>query len=301
MIPTPTFIAVLITRECPLRCPGCYAYEDAHLGGTLTLRQLNDLRGDELVQGVLALVTELRPLHASLVWGDPLVRYREVERIIPALLKQGIFVQLVTSAFRPLEPAWASMSNLKVVVSVDGLEADHNLRRAPATYERILKNIRDQRVTVHCTITGQMMRAASSYLEAFTTFWSRQPDVAQIWFSLFTPQRGAVLPEILTPAERARAISELLTLRRRYPKIDMREGLIRELTSPPESPEHCIFALTTHTVSADLQTRVTPCQFGGEPDCGQCGCMASMGLAAIGGVGARILRPRRATVDIWPS
>ncbi len=26
-------LSIEITRECPLRCPGCYAYDDAHLGG----------------------------------------------------------------------------------------------------------------------------------------------------------------------------------------------------------------------------------------------------------------------------
>jgi len=36
------------------------------------------------------------------------------------------------------------------------------------------------------------------------------------------------------------------------------------------------------SLSADLKTRITPCQFGGDPDCAQCGCIASMGMAAIG-------------------
>jgi len=27
-----------ITRECPLACPGCYAYGSDHLGGDVTLR-----------------------------------------------------------------------------------------------------------------------------------------------------------------------------------------------------------------------------------------------------------------------
>lgn len=35
-------MSIEITRECPLRCPGCYAYEDGHLGGEVTLRQLVD-------------------------------------------------------------------------------------------------------------------------------------------------------------------------------------------------------------------------------------------------------------------
>ena len=67
-----------------------------------------------------------------------------------------------------------------------------------------------------------------------------------------------------------------------YPLLEMRESLIREIIAPPTSPADCIFARTTHTLSADLKTKITPCQFGGDPDCSQCGCIASMGLAAVG-------------------
>ena len=102
-----------------------------------------------------------------------------------------------------------------------------------------------------------------------------------MWFSLFTPQVGDTLAEILEPQERAQAIADMLELRKRYPKLEMGEGLIRQFASPPESPEDCVFARTTRTLSADLRTEVTPCQFGGHPDCSSCGCIASMGLAAI--------------------
>jgi len=95
-------LSIEITRECPLRCPGCYAYEPNHLGGGTTLRELSDYRGDELVRRVMELVEQEKPLHVSLVGGDPLVRYREVERIVPALASRGIHVQVVTSAFRKL-------------------------------------------------------------------------------------------------------------------------------------------------------------------------------------------------------
>ncbi len=56
-----------------MRCPGCYAYEEGHLGGDVTLRELNDRKGQELVEGVLEVVDRLRPLHLSIVGGDPLV------------------------------------------------------------------------------------------------------------------------------------------------------------------------------------------------------------------------------------
>src|SRR6202007_1983455 len=90
-------LSIEITRECPLRCPGCYAYEDNHIGGGVTLRPLRDFRGDALVHGVLALVGRLKPLHLSIVGGDPLVRYRELESLVPQLLDRGIHVQVVTS------------------------------------------------------------------------------------------------------------------------------------------------------------------------------------------------------------
>ena len=52
-------------------------------------------------------------------------------------------------------------------------------------------------------------------------------------------------------------------------------------TVPPQGPEECVFAQTTTCVSADFEHRITPCQFGGNPDCSQCGCIASAGLAAV--------------------
>jgi sulfatase maturation enzyme AslB (radical SAM superfamily) len=275
-------LSIEITRECPLRCPGCYAYDDAHLGGGAVLRDLHDRKGQPLIDGVLELADRLRPLHLSLVGGDPLVRYRELQTLVPQLLDRGIHVQIVTSAFREIPSTWASLPNLNVVVSIDGLEAEHDARRAPATYARILKNIAGQNVTIHCTVTGQMMRRAAGYLEEFLAFWTPRPEIRRVWFSLFTPQMGDTLEEKLTPEQRRVAIAEMLRLRRKYPKLDMPESLIRQFASPPHGPEDCIFAQTTTTVSADLRTRVTPCQFGGNPDCGSCGCIASMGLAAVG-------------------
>lgn len=274
-------LSIEITRECPLRCAGCYAYEDGHIGGGVTLRGLRDYKGQSLIDGVLEVVDRVKPLHLSIVGGDPLVRYRELETMVPLLLDRGIHVQVVTSAFRPLVPAWASLAHVNVVVSIDGLQAEHDVRRAPATYERILQNIAGQKITIHCTITGQMMNSPG-YLREFLEFWTPRAEINKVWFSMFTPQVGDQMPEILNPRQRRQAIADMMALRVDFPKLDMPEGLIRQFSSPPHSPDECIFALTTQTVSADLKTKIVPCQFGGNPDCAQCGCVASMGLAAVG-------------------
>jgi sulfatase maturation enzyme AslB (radical SAM superfamily) len=244
------------------------------------LRDLNDRRGQSLVDGVLEVVDRLKPLHLSIVGGDPLVRFRELELLIPLLLGRGIHVQIVTSAFRTMGSTWASLERLHLVVSIDGLQPEHDVRRAPATYDRILKNIVGQRVTIHCTVTGQMMKRPG-YLTEFLEFWTPRPEIKKVWFSLFTPQVGDQMPEILGSEERARAIADMTQLRKHYPKLDMPQAMIRQFASPPQRPKDCVFALTTQTLSADLQTKITPCQFGGNPDCASCGCVASMGLASV--------------------
>src|ERR1035441_2484269 len=274
-------LSIEITKECPLRCPGCYAFDAVHLGGATQLSQLSDFQGNDLVARVLALIDEHKPLHVSLVGGDPLVRYRELELLLPQTEARAVHTQVVTSAFRVIPAAWMKFKKLNIVVSVDGLQPEHDARRKPATYERILKNIKGATVNVHCTITSQIAERPG-YLDEFLSFWSSQPEVAKMWFSIFTPQRGATDPEILTASQRASTISDLRQLRLKYPTLDMPEAVIREIEYPPSSPKECIFARTTETISADLRTQVTPCQFGGDPDCEQCGCIASMGLAAVG-------------------
>lgn len=273
-------LSIEVTKECPLRCPGCYAYDAAHLGGNTLLRELNDRKGQALIDGILEVVDRLKPLHLSLVGGDPLVRYREMEALVPQLLARGIHVQVVTSAFREISPEWATLPHLTVVVSIDGLREEHDVRRTPATYDRIQKSIAGQNITIHCTITGQMMKRPG-YLRDFLAYWTPRPEIYRVWFSLFTPQMGDSMPEILTPDERKQVVKDLLELRKEFPKLDMREGLIQQFAAPPHSPEDCVFALTTRTLTADLKGEVTPCQFGGMPDCSQCGCIASMGLAAV--------------------
>jgi MoaA/NifB/PqqE/SkfB family radical SAM enzyme len=250
------------------------------LGEGVTLRQLSDLRGGELVREALALVRRLRPIHISIVGGEPLVRYRELDELLPKLDRMGIEVQLVTSAVRPIPAAWAAIGALHVVVSIDGLQAEHDRRRAPATYDRIQKHIQGHKITVHCTITRPML-GRRGYLEEFCGIWSARPEVRQIWFSLYTPQEGEVSDERLRPEDRLEAVGRIAALRSSFSKVYMPDAVLNGYVRPPRSPSECTFARITTCVSADLESTITPCQFGGRPVCGECGCLASAGMASI--------------------
>ncbi len=274
-------LSIEITRECPLRCPGCYAYEPEHLNGAGNLRELSDFKSNDLVEKVLALVDHHKPLHLSIVGGEPLVRFRELNTLLPILSEKGIAVQLVTSAVREIPSEWNSIDGLYIVVSIDGLQPEHDARRKPATYERILRNIAGHSITVHCTVTSQTSER-TGYYEEFLEFWSAREEVRQIWISIFTPQMGANDPEILSPEARAHLIDSMVMLRERFPKLVFNDLVANGYRQPPKSPSECIFSRTTINYTADLVSKVTPCQFGGTPDCSQCGCIASSGLAAVG-------------------
>ena len=120
------------------------------------------------------------------------------------------------------------------------------------------------------------------YLEEFVRTWSDNANTRWIWVSLYTPQVGEISTERLTRDDRARVIDDLRALRRRFPKLQMVDGLLNVYAKPPASPDACIFAQTTECISSDFEHRITPCQFGGTPDCANCGCIASAGLEAIG-------------------
>jgi hypothetical protein len=120
------------------------------------------------------------------------------------------------------------------------------------------------------------MTGRPKYFEEFLEFWSGKREVKKVWFSLFTPQKGAQGEEILTPDQRSEVLTELIRLRsifQRWTCLIPSWGYRK----PPRDPDECIFARTTLNITADLKGKIVPCQFGGDPDCSQCGCLASAG------------------------
>ena len=270
-------LSIEITRECPLQCPGCYAYGEGHLGGLVTLRDVSDLRDDSLVDGVLKLVDRHDPVQVTLVGGEPLMRARELSKLLPILSARGVFTMVVSSGVIPIPNQWTALTRVTIAISVDGLPEHHNDRRKPATYERILRNISGRRVYIHWTVVRSHLEDPD-YLDRYLSFWSDVPEVHRIWMSVYTPQRGEQSPEILTRTDRRSLAEAIPRLAREYPKFLVTAGMAQALLRPPESPAECAFARVSANYTADLRTRVRPCVFGGNPDCSQCGCAISSAL-----------------------
>src|SRR5205823_11978599 len=115
--------------------------------------------------------------------------------LLPQLVKRA-HIQGVTSAFSPIPLALAALPNLQLVVSVDGLQPQHDVRRKPATYERILRNIQGHHIAVHCTIA---MVKRSGYIPEFVDFWSANSSAEKIWMSIFTLSEAQPMPNASCP------------------------------------------------------------------------------------------------------
>ena len=77
--------------------------------GRAQLRDLSDFRGDDLVNGILGLVERHDPIHLSLVGGEPLIRHRELSRVLPVLSARGTNTLIVTSAVIPIPQEWMAL------------------------------------------------------------------------------------------------------------------------------------------------------------------------------------------------
>lgn len=285
-------LSIEVTRECPLHCPGCYAYGDSHLGeGGPNLRSLSDYRGDSLVAGIFRLIEEHQPLQVSLVGGEPLMRHRELSQVLPELSRRDIYTLIVTSGVIPIPETWTRLPKITVAVSVDGNPEDHDIRRTPATYERILRNIKGRQVNIHWTVVRSNVEQPG-YMDRYLEFWNAQPEVNRIWVSVYTPQTNEESAERLTPENRLALAQFFNSARGRFPKLSMHPGLMSAFLAPPSDPSTCLFSKLSVNYTADLKTRVEPCVFGGVPDCAECGCSISMGLHWLGE--RRVAGPLRA-------
>ena len=116
-------------------------------------------------------------MHVSIVGGEPLVRFRELNDD-PAAAGRARHLHAARHERRAADSGGVggAAPRLQIVVSIDGLQPEHDVRRTPATYDRILKHIDGHQITVHCTVTRQQVQR-DGYLEEFVRFWSANPNV----------------------------------------------------------------------------------------------------------------------------
>ena len=164
---------------------------------------------------------------------------------------------------------------------IDGLQPEHDVRRTPATYDRILKHIVGHPITVHCTVTRQQVNRPG-YIEEFLRVLvgarGGREDLDQPLHAADRRDLGGTADARRSPAGRRRPDGAAAALS----EAAMPEGLLDVYAAAAAVAGRMRRSRARRTsISADLTTKITPCQFGGTPDCSNCGCIASAGLAAV--------------------
>ena len=181
-------------------------------------------------------------VHLSIVGGDPLVRYRELESDSPIAgsrnSRSGGYQRL-----SPSRAGWASLPDLNVVVSIDGLQPEHDVRRAPATYDRIIRNIAGQNITIHCTITGQMMKRPG-YLKEFLEFWTPRPEIRR-YGSACSPRKSATSCRRCCSRKSGRARSTICWAAETVSQAGHAGRHDPAVCHASARAQECVFALTT--------------------------------------------------------
>ena len=275
-------LSIEITKECPLPCPGCYAYGDEHLGGDVTLREVSRFQGQTSSStACMALVDRTTPLHVSIVGGEPLVRYRELDEILPQLTERGIHTQVVTSAVRPIPAEWTGAA------APAGRRLDRRAaaraRRAPHAGDLRPHPQAHRRAPDHRALHGHAAAGPARRLSR------RVPAVLA-----GQPEHATDLDEPLHAAER-RDVDGAADARR---TDDASIADLRRLRRVPEAPHARRDDRTstrTRRVARRLHLRADDRVLLGRPRAQhhpvsvrrqsglpQCGCIASAGLEAIG-------------------
>ena len=163
------------------------------------------------------------------------------------LSKRGIHVQLVTSAVREIPAEWHGIPRLSIVVSIDGLQPEHDVRRTPATYDRILKHIAGP--PDHGALHGHAAAGEPAGLpRRVPALLVGAPEVEQdLDQPLHAAARRSLRRAAAARGSRSGSSPTCMALRLRYPKLTMPKGLIEVYASPPASPDECVFARTTTT------------------------------------------------------
>ncbi len=185
-------LSIEITRECPLHCPGCYAYGESHLGGATRLRDIADFRGDDLVNGILGLVAHHDPIHVSLVGGEPLIRHRELQRACFQFWSSRSVHdggdQRGDSDPEGMVNAAAPFDGGSIHRRAGKAEHDDG-GHSPRHTNEFSKNIEGRkRLTCTARSCASICSATATWMNSWH-FGARGPEIHRIWFSIYTPQR----------------------------------------------------------------------------------------------------------------
>ncbi len=166
--PIPLDIGIELTSRCNLRCKHCFLWNGEGLYERSEHMKPSDL-DIEIVKDVLAATTSEKS--KLFFWGTEPLIYRHWDALADLLEKDNRWTVICTNGMlipRRLDSLLRISENLAIVVSLDGLEAQHDEMRGKESFKQIISNIEHLlalqkkgvykgTVSVHCVLNDVLI------------------------------------------------------------------------------------------------------------------------------------------------
>ena len=185
----PDEVSLQLTYRCNLRCSHCYQWSEQGFFRDYSLEKQRSELDLEIVEDVLRSTYERRS--KLYVWGgEPLMhtRFPEVAQLLGRyprtfnLCTNGLLLERNLPHLRPLA------EHMHLLVSIDGLGADHDALRGKGTFARTVRNLQTvldlQRagdfpaeIAVECMVSNETVGRMYEFAE-----WAEELGLASVYF-----------------------------------------------------------------------------------------------------------------------
>lgn len=218
-LPQPLFLTISPTRQCNLRCKGCYAASGEGNQASLEF---------EIVDRILTEKKERWGAFFTVIsGGEPLI-YRDGDKTVFDLWAghpDQFFLVYTNGTLITKEVARkiSALGNVTPALSVEGFEKETDERRGPGIYKKVLQameNLREAGVLFGVSMTATRSNADLLLSPEMINFWMDQQGAAYAWLFQYMPiGRAFSLELMITPEQRLRLYErtrELIHHERRF-------------------------------------------------------------------------------------
>ena len=244
-----------ITSNCNLQCAHCYWWKGSNLKKELSSEEWTKVFLDHKSKGVSM---------AFLTGGEPTLRpdvIDSADRIFTAMAIASNGVEKI-----------ASRIERRIFISIDGPREVHNRIRGADIFDKVLKNIRnDKRVIIGSTLSMLNYKYIDELLQI-----ARDSNVEGITFALYTSHSDKNDPLLLTGSELEQTIAGLHKAWKKNRDIMFMTPYIIELFREKEHRHDCFFRGKNFISFDAVMDEKKPCVLGAGVVCRTCGCNVPM-------------------------
>ncbi|SEF24156.1 radical SAM additional 4Fe4S-binding SPASM domain-containing protein [Amycolatopsis pretoriensis] len=204
--PLPREVCLQLTYRCNLRCSHCYQWSEQGFFRDFSPQRQKTELGVEIVENLLRTTAETRS--KLFLWGGEPLMHTRFREITDLLVRYPRTVTMCTNGLlfkRHLDDLLRIGENLNLLVSLDGLGAEHEALRGKGTFRRTEENIRRMldlkragefggEVSLNCMISHQSVGRMTEFME-----WAEELGVNTVYFQFpwyISPEVAAAMDRV---------------------------------------------------------------------------------------------------------